>query len=278
MKFVYIKKLGSGVSGSAYLVKNKNKYYALKIQHIFEKDISDKKSDIWKEISFFKYVTDFTPLFKKFYSYNIITDCDFKKNNKSIGLTINNDYIDAYKKLQASKYCIEYVTSYEEDTLGTILDTLSIKQVYSLILQISYGIMILQKKKYTHNDLNINNITFTKTTKKHITININNIKYKIPIFSYIYTIIDYGGVQNPYFINNIQEKKVYLKNYKKMDICNLIDNIKNFWFVPNNKNNNSKINYVNEFENDIEYMEKNSDNIKKIINYFENKLNNIIKK
>jgi len=265
MKVEYIKKLGTGVSGSAYLVKNKNKYYALKIQHILEKDISDKKSDLWKEIKFFTYVTDFTPLFKKFYSYNIVNNCDFIKNNKSIGLTIGNNHIGEYKKLQKSNYCVEYITSYEEDTLGTIIDTLSIKQIYSLILQISYGIMILQRKKYTHDDFNVNNITFTKTTKKHITMTINNIKYKIPIFSYIYTIIDYGSVNHPSFINNMKDKKLYLKNYKNIDIYNLLDNIKNYWDLSNNK-------LSNKLTNDIEYMEKNSDNIKKIITYFENKL------
>jgi len=77
MKYEYIKKLGTGVRGSTYLVKNKNKYYSLKIQHILEKNISDKKSDLWKEIKFFTYVTNFTPLFKKFYSYHIIKNCDF---------------------------------------------------------------------------------------------------------------------------------------------------------------------------------------------------------
>ena len=34
-----------------------------------------------------------------------------------------------------------------------IIDKLNIKQIYSLILQLLFGIKILQKKKYTHNDL-----------------------------------------------------------------------------------------------------------------------------
>jgi uncharacterized protein YutE (UPF0331/DUF86 family) len=45
----------------------------------------------------------------------------------------------------------------------------------------------------------------------------------------------------------------------------LFDNIKNYWDLSNNK-------LSNKLTNDIEYMEKNSDNIKKIITYFENKL------
>jgi hypothetical protein len=38
---------------------------------------------------------------------------------------IVNDNSGEYQKLQKSNYCIEYITSYEEDTLGSIIDTLS---------------------------------------------------------------------------------------------------------------------------------------------------------
>ena len=57
-----------------------------------------------------------------------------------------------------------------------IIYKLSIKQIYSLILQLLFGIKILQKKKYTHNDLNINNITYNKTKKKYIIIKIKRQK------------------------------------------------------------------------------------------------------
>ena len=123
----YIKLLGTGFSGSTYLVKIKGKERALKIQHVLEKDLFNKKSQIWNEIKFYKYVSDYYPLFKKFYSYKIIADCDFKKNNKSIGLIVGNDFKNDYKKLQESKYCIEYLTSYENNTLSNILDKLTIK-------------------------------------------------------------------------------------------------------------------------------------------------------
>ena len=59
----------------------------------------NKKSQIWNEIKFYKYVSDYYPLFKKFYSYKIITDCDFRKNNKSIGLVVSNK-----KKMNIKNY------------------------------------------------------------------------------------------------------------------------------------------------------------------------------
>ena len=266
MNIKYIKELGTGFSGTVYLVKIKNKLCSLKIQHIFKEDISNKKSEIWKEIAFYKYVSNFYPIFKKFYSYNIVSDCKFIKNDDSISLSVSG--FPMYERLQKSNYCIEYISSYEENTLPTIIDKLNKKQLYSLILQILCGIKILQDKKYTQNDLNVKNITYNKTTKKYITIKSKNITYKVPVFDYIYTIIDYGGVEHPSFIHNKEERQIYLKNYKKIDICNLIDNIKHYWFSLNNK----KTTNVDKLTNEISYMEQNSDNVKKLITYFQNKL------
>ena len=241
-----MKLLGTGFSGSTYLVKKNGKEYALKIQHIFEKDLLNKKSQIWDEIKFYKYVSDYYPLFKKFYSYKIITDCDFKKNNKSMELVVSNE--SEYKKLQESKFCIEYLTSYENNTLDNILDKLTIKQIYSLILQLLFGIKILQKKKYIHNDFNYYNITYNNTKKKYIIIKINDKKYKIPVYNYIYTIIDYGAVK-------IEPKKFN----KSQDINNLILNIEKYW-----------IEYCKIIKKeDINYMKENSNNINKLIKYFQ---------
>ena len=65
MDIKYIKELGTGFSGTVYLVKIKNKLCSLKIQHIFKKDLLNKKSELWNEIAFYKYVSDFYPIFKK---------------------------------------------------------------------------------------------------------------------------------------------------------------------------------------------------------------------
>ena len=192
-------------------------------------------------------MSDYYPLFKKFYSYKIIYDCDFRKNNnKSIELVVSNE--NEYKKLQESKYCIEYLTSYENNILYNILDKLSIKQIYSLILQLLFGIKILQKKKYIHNDFNYYNITYNNTKKKYIIIKINDKKYKIPVYNYIYTIIDYGAVK-------IEPKKFN----KSQDINNLIFNIEKYW-----------IEYCKIIKKeDINYMKENSNNINKLIKYFQ---------
>jgi len=163
-----IKLLGTGVSGTTYLVSYKNKKYTLKIQHIFESDIKNKKSCLWNEINFSKYVSKYSETFKRIYDYKIIDNCNFVKNNKSIGLKIfgNKKVIQQYYNLQKSKFCIKFLGDYYKKELGQIIHKLNIKQIYSLLLQLLYGIYLLQKKKYTHNDFNINNIIYNKTNKK----------------------------------------------------------------------------------------------------------------
>ena len=58
-----IKSLGTGVSGTTYIVSYKNKKYTLKIQHIFESEVKNKKSGLWNEINFSKYVEIFIFIF-----------------------------------------------------------------------------------------------------------------------------------------------------------------------------------------------------------------------
>jgi serine/threonine protein kinase len=216
-----IKELGTGFSGTTYLVKIKKKEYALKIQHIRKADIENKKSDLWREIYFSKYVSKYPNIFKHLYYYNIIDNCTFVKDDKKIGLKIYGN-INEYNELQKSKYCIEFIYNYQINSLDTILFKLDIKQFYSLLLQLLYGIYILQKKKYTHNDFNLYNITYNITHKKYRDIIVNNKKYRLPLYKYSYIIIDFGNARHPNFIDNKIVKKNYLKNYKNIDIYNLV--------------------------------------------------------
>ena len=99
------------------------------------------------------------------------------------------------------------------------------------------------------------------SNKKYKLIYIKNKKYRIPLYKYIYTIIDYGNVNHPKFIKNNKKKIKYLQNYKNIDINNLIFNIKNYWNIR-----------FNIFNKDVQYMIDNNSNIIKIIYYFLNKL------
>ena len=258
------KLLGTGFSGSTYKIKKNGKFYAVKIQHILKKDILNKKSQLWNEVKFYKYVSEYYPLFKKFYSYEIIEDCKFKKNNQSIGLKVSNKFQKKYKKLQDSNFCIQFITSYEENVLETIINKLNEKEIYSLFLHLLFGIKILQKRKYTHNDFNYYNITYNKTKKKSMKIIINKKEYTIPIFNYIFTIIDYGGIEHISFIKTGKCREKYINKYKKQDLKNLIRNINMIWI---NENKFIK-------KKDVKYMKDNLDNLNKIIKYFQDKIQN----
>ena len=71
-----IKELGYGLYGTTYLAKYNNKLYALKIQHILEKNIiKDYNNEIWREMSLYNYIKKLNKeeqlFFTKLYNYSI---------------------------------------------------------------------------------------------------------------------------------------------------------------------------------------------------------------
>lgn len=79
-----IKKINAGMLGTTYLCEYKKKYYALKIQHILEKDqIEDYNNEMWREIDLYKFI-DKMPnkdkiFFTKLYGYKIYNNCTHKQ-------------------------------------------------------------------------------------------------------------------------------------------------------------------------------------------------------
>lgn len=51
--------------------------------------------------------------------------------------------------------------------VDTTLDKLKLNELYSILIQLSYIIYIMNKHGYTHNDLHMNNIGIKKTNKKY---------------------------------------------------------------------------------------------------------------
>ena len=45
---------------------------------------------------------------------------------------------------------------------------------------------------FTHNDLHINNIMYTSTSKTFLYYKYNNIYFKVPTYGYLFKIIDFG--------------------------------------------------------------------------------------
>ena len=176
-----IKKIGSGMNGTVYLVKNNlNKQFALKTENIrkllFKKTSS---SQIWREI---KFSTDFgnkhKKKFIKMYGY------DFKVSKE------DPNYI-----------CIRRVYELIDGTLNDILNTLTQEQMHSFVLQLTSIILLLHENGYCHCDIHLGNIGYVKTTKKYIN--------KIKTYGYIYKLIDYGHMKNNKNKLNFSNKIAY---------------------------------------------------------------------
>ena len=274
------KKIGEGVMGTVYLATDKNnKKYALKIEHILKKDIySDKnniydiktssKSQLWRENEFAKTLGDKYPdQFLKLYDYKIINNCDHKQKIP------NNFNIFGPKKKQKllelaqSKYCIMRLYSIVDTTLQKI--KLNIKQRYSMMVQVSYIVYLMQTHGYLHNDFHFGNIGVKKTDKKYINININTntntntntLDKKIPTFGYIYCAIDYGLVLNKkYILSNEENKKFNRKNDLHVLLNSMYndDKLINYWIKLIN---NKKIVY--DYDSDMKLFNKTNE--KKIL-------------
>ena len=182
-----IKKLGSGTFGTTYLVKYKDKKYALKVEYM----LYTEKNKILRELDLFNYISKLNKEDKHFF----LNLYDFE---------INND-IENHKL--CVKYLIDYCGNYTLDKF-IYKYNISKKRKLSIILQIIKIILILYKGGYSHNDLHVGtNIMITKTKKKYFTLN----NHKVPFYGFQCVAIDYGEVSHDKFGVNYKEDP-----YKKM--------------------------------------------------------------
>jgi hypothetical protein len=203
-------KIGSGMFGSVYLILHNNDKYALKIQKVLKKDIKKNyNSEIWRELSFFKYInklnTNDVKFFTKLYNYRFFNKCKHKQIRPK--QTKNKNIL----KLDKSNWCFEYIIDYKgKNTLSKFLvkNKLNYKLIYSFILQICNIVTILHRGKYSHDDLHFDNIMIHKTKDKFFNFNDKN----IPTFGYQLVLIDYGFVRHNKFKKN--KHSIKFKNNK----------------------------------------------------------------
>jgi hypothetical protein len=225
-----IKKIGHGVFGITYMVKHKNKKYAMKIQKILKYDL--KKStdiNIWREIYFAKQMSKYPDQFAELYCYKIINQCihlqpkPYFKPNKRL-----HEYLTA---LNDSPYCMKLIYDLKDGVVDDLFwnKKLTQNQIYSYVAQMVYVIYLMRKNHFSHNDLHNRNITYKKTNRKYI--KLGNLKVKT--HRYIYSVIDYGEVVHPSF-EGLSEYHHKLINNDTADISQflsqlLIGNNSGFW-------------------------------------------------
>lgn len=261
-----IKELGYGMFGTVYEIKTlyNKKHYALKIQHIEKKDIKNtNKSSIWREINFsINFANKYHDQFIKLYDYDFISDCELKQKYAFDTSTFPLEFQKKINKLSSSPYCVRTVYEMVQGDLYQLRKKLSLKQFYSLIIQLTYIVELLHKNNYIHGDIHTKNIGWIKTTLTKIKLG----KLQIPTFGYIFKLIDYGTIMNKLDIHNKKEQKIFENNYENelfSLIFLVIDDSQIYDYV--NKNNISR--NFNEKYNEFKKT-KFYDLIKK---YFDNK-------
>jgi hypothetical protein len=265
-------KIGTGMYGTVFLIKHNNNKYALKIQKVLKKDIKkDYKSEIWRELSFFKYINKLNnedvKFFTKLYNYRFYNKCKHKQIREK--KQKNKNII----KLDKSNWCFEYIIDYKgKETLSDFLSKKNVNEkiIFSFILQIINIVSILHKGGYSHDDIHLNNIMIHKTKDKYF--NFNN--KKIPTFNYQLVLIDYGFVRHNKFKKNKHsikfknKKNEWLFNHIFYNIIALCSNLEKYIFnckklkekEPWNKNKDYYKNFFhNIFINNKEFW----DNTKK---------------
>ena len=145
------------------------------------------------------------------YDYKI-NICKMKKYDDN--MSDENNY---FKKLNKSNYCMDIIYEHKGNTFDKILikNKIKLKEKYSFLIQILTALDVMRKNGYTHNDLHSNNIMFKKSDYK-VKIRNKNLNTK-----YIYSLIDYGFVNNTKFPNNKIDKfnNLHLqKNYEQLDL------------------------------------------------------------
>jgi hypothetical protein len=121
-----------------------------------------------------------------------------------------DDYIAHIKKTPVQLLFIEKL----EGTLEDLLNDTSFTQelLLSGLFQITFALTYMQKHyQFTHNDLHINNIMYTSTSKKFIYYKFNNKYYRVPTFGKIFKIIDFGRAiftfKNKTYMNDVFSDK-----------------------------------------------------------------------
>ena len=215
-----IKELGYGMFATVYKIQTPNKKkYALKIQHVKKSDtkpnlksIKSNKSSVWEEINFsINFANKYPNQFVKLYGYDFIDGCMYKQKYSFDISTFPSDLQKKFIQLSSSQYCARMVYDLIDGNLYELDGKLSIKQIYSMIIQLTYTIQLLHSVNYVHGDIHNRNIGWVKTSR---TTKIKLGKLNIPTYGYIFKLIDYGMVMKKSNKMTKKEKVEFENNFE----------------------------------------------------------------
>ncbi len=225
-----VKKLGTGVIGTTYLIVKNGKKYVCKIEKISKNDtICDTSKSLWREIEFRNFTKNFPNHFMQLKSWGILDDCTHKQ-------PIPPNFIDKKVRLmlidkQKSPYCSQLVyTPVLDGTLNKFNTTLNDhhflnKKSLAMMCQVLYALGLLALNGYMHGDIHGGNIMYKKTDRK--TINLGGIS--VPTYGKQWFMIDYGYVLHKKFdeSKDIGERKINKRSLenKHMDTSDFLGHV-----------------------------------------------------
>ncbi len=154
-----IEKIGNGMLGDVYKCSINNNFYALKIEKIEHNNLEyNLASQEWREIDFSEsFANNYPEQFVTLCNHDIVND-DTKRDYNYNKHKLSKKIIKKLKNKSKSKYSIRRLYSLIDDNLKNVIDTLTKKQLYSVIVQVTYICYLMQSNGYSHNDLHTKNI------------------------------------------------------------------------------------------------------------------------
>jgi len=188
-KIKVVKKLGTGMYATVYLIEYDGKQYAMKKQKILERNRNrSSRSITWREIFFYDYVNKMTldtqKFFCKLYDFKIVDNCTHTQ--------IRPKNIQKNANLNASNICAIFIIEYKGDTplYDFMSNKLSPKQIYSILLQLCKIILVLSDAMYAHNNVHLGNFMVLPTKDKTFEF----MGHQIPHNGLQISAIDYGDM------------------------------------------------------------------------------------
>jgi len=190
----------------------KTKPCVWKIEHVTKKDQENIKSGIWNELNFsLDFANKHPQHFMKLLHYHF-GDCS-KVQLRTQQPWTHAKYVQQVKAVESENICLHKAYSKMDVVLNYVVNNLTLKQVYSMFLQLIYAFKLLHKNNYVHGDLHFGNIGALQTSsssKKKL----GNVV--VPTYGYDWKLIDFGMTIHEKDAVTKEQKNKFLKESDRL--------------------------------------------------------------
>ena len=179
-----------------------------KIEHVSKEEFENKNSRPYKEINFStefgnKHPDHFMQLLNFYFD-----DCSQIQLSNLPTIWTKALKQEVTNKIKAN-ICVHKAYTKMDVVLNEVVEKLTLKQIYSMILQTNYALELLRKNKYMHGDFHFGNVGAIKTTQA--TKKLGDIT--VPTLGFDWKLIDFGETINQKKASK-EEKERYSKGEK----------------------------------------------------------------